>query len=298
MNIRSVFSHQNTSREQVDSYEMEGECSRYRKVLVKVLVIFFSISPGIVHYLVYSDISLLIFYLVPVIMATWFLSTAWGVFIALLGILSWLASDLISTPRYTSLFIPVLNQSLTFIGFLFIVYILSRLRHGMSRERELATHDHLTGIFNRRAFYERAHAEIERTRRFNRPLSVAYLDLDNFKDINDLQGHFTGDRLLCVIAMIIRTHIRSVDVFARIGGDEFVILFPETGGGPVQSVAEKIQAQVEKGMKANGWQVTVSIGVVTFERPPVNVDEILRLSDMVMYKAKHRGKNCIMYETR
>ena len=298
MNIRYFFSHKRSLNVQVEDEEIDGTCPRYQRLVLIVVSLFFSIAPGIIHFFVQTDISLLIFYLVPVIMATWFLSTAWGILIALLSILSWLVSDLFSASRYSNPFVPVLNESLTFIGFSFIVYILSRLRHGMSRERELATHDHLTGVFNRRAFYEKAHVEIERTRRFSRPLSVAYLDLDNFKEINDLHGHITGDKLLCVIAVIIRTHIRSVDIFARIGGDEFVILFPETGGGPVQSVAEKIQAQIQTGMEANRWHVTASIGVVTFEQPPSSVDEILRLSDMVMYKAKHKGKNCIMYETR
>lgn len=268
------------------------------KIIAIIISLAFSVAPAFVRSLVTTDVSLLIFYLIPVVLATWCISASWGIFIALVSISSWLASDMMILKRFSNPFIPVLNESLTFIGFLFVVFILSRLRRGMERERELATHDHLTGIFNRRAFYERAHAEIERSRRFDRPLSVAYIDLDNFKNINDLHGHSTGDRLLCLVALVIRTHIRSVDIFARIGGDEFVILFPETGRDVVQSVAEKVIDNLRTVMDVNRWQVTSSIGIVTFEKPPVNVDEILRLSDMVMYRAKREGKDRIVFEYR
>lgn len=273
-------------------------CGEHRKTMAIVVSIVFSVLPGLVRFMIHVEISLLIFHLIPVVMATWCISTRWGIITAFISIASWLYADIATTGTFTSPLIPALNEGLTLVGFLFTVYILSRLRLGMERERELASMDHLTGIFNRRAFYEKAGFEIDRSRRFSRPLSAAYLDLDNFKDINDSHGHSTGDSLLRTVALTVSTHIRAVDIFARVGGDEFVILFPETGSGSIQSVAEKLSAHLATSMKARRWDVTFSLGVITFDHPPENVDEILRLSDMVMYRAKREGKNCIRYEVR
>ena len=106
--------------------------------------------------------------------------------------------------------------------------LLSSLKRALDRERELSGTDVLTGIRNARSFREVLGAEIERSKRFQRPFTVAYLDLDNFKTVNDCHGHEHGDELLRLVGNTILTGIRKTDTVARLGGDEFALLLPET----------------------------------------------------------------------
>jgi diguanylate cyclase (GGDEF)-like protein len=138
--------------------------------------------------------------------------------------------------------------------------------------------------------------EINRARRYEHPLTVAYIDLDNFKTINDRFGHSMGDNLLRLVADTIKNNIRLIDTVVRMGGDEFAILLPETGPEAAKAITRKIQKINLELMQKNGWPVTFSIGVVTFISPPSTVDEILKRSDNLMYSAKNNGKNTIKYE--
>jgi diguanylate cyclase (GGDEF)-like protein len=170
------------------------------------------------------------------------------------------------------------------------------LRSAMEREKELARTDPLTGAMNSRAFGELATAELHRARRYERPFTLAYVDIDDFKAVNDRFGHSTGDTLLRLVAETMKQNSRAVDVIARVGGDEFVILLPETGPGPAQVVSRKLQERLLGVVQQNEWPVTFSIGAITFISPPATVDEMLRLADRLMYSAKKSGKNQIRHE--
>jgi diguanylate cyclase (GGDEF)-like protein len=170
------------------------------------------------------------------------------------------------------------------------------LRSAVEREKELARTDPLTGATNSRAFGELATAELHRARRYERPFTLAYVDIDHFKAVNDRFGHSTGDRLLRLVVETMKHNSRAVDVVARIGGDEFVILFPETGPDSAQIVSRKLQERLLSVVQQDGWPVTFSIGAITFISPPPTVDEMLRLADRLMYSAKKSGKNQIRHE--
>jgi diguanylate cyclase (GGDEF)-like protein len=114
----------------------------------------------------------------------------------------------------------------------------TELRSAMEREKEAARTDSLTGAMNSRAFGELATAELHRARRYERPFTIAYVDIDDFKAVNDRFGHSSGDTLLRLVAETMKHNSRAVDVIARVGGDEFVILFPETGPGPAHVVTQ------------------------------------------------------------
>jgi diguanylate cyclase (GGDEF)-like protein len=120
---------------------------------------------------------------------------------------------------------------------------------------------------------------------------LAYIDLDNFKTVNDTYGHLIGDSLLRLVADTIRNNIRTTDVLARLGGDEFVVLLPETDFEQSEIVINKVQTQLLDEMKKNNWPVTFSIGAVTFLTPPESVDEMIKKADNLMYSAKKNGKN-------
>jgi len=155
----------------------------------------------------------------------------------------------------------------------------------------VARTDFLTGVPNWRAFAERATTELNRARRYGRPLTFAYVDLDDFKAVNDRYGHAAGDTLLSDVARTIGHVLRRTDVIARLGGDEFAVLLPETGPEPAWIVLRKLHNAVRIALAEAGWPVTASIGAVTCVVPPADVDELVRLADQLMYDVKRIGKN-------
>jgi diguanylate cyclase (GGDEF)-like protein len=241
------------------------------------------------------DLSFLVFYLVPILMATWFSGKYAGGTIAVVCAAAWFFSDVLSHSSYSHPIVPYWNVTVKLCVFIFIVEILSRLKDSLATEKDLARKDGLTGAANRRSFFESAQIEIDRMHRYKHPFSLAYIDLDDFKHVNDTMGHDTGDRVLRIVAGTIIKNIRSTDIFARIGGDEFVLLLAETGAGQAQAVVDKLHIALQERMDKGRWPVSFSIGVMTFIRSPSGVDEIIKKADALMYAAKKEGKNRIKY---
>jgi diguanylate cyclase (GGDEF)-like protein/PAS domain S-box-containing protein len=165
----------------------------------------------------------------------------------------------------------------------------------LEAERKLARCDALTGLANRRAFYERADSERKRAVRYARPLSVAYIDLDNFKQVNDSSGHEAGDQLLVTVATILRNNLRGEDFAARLGGDEFALLLPESGHAAAAFVINKLHRLLTAGMQEKGAPVTFSMGLVTYEAAPESAEQMVQKADELMYVVKHNGKNAIRH---
>ena len=158
-----------------------------------------------------------------------------------------------------------------------------------------ATHDALTGLFNRRHVEDLLRAEVERAQRHARPLAVAMLDADHFKLINDTYGHPTGDDVLRVISERCRTTLRTNDILARYGGEEFVIVFPETNLEEAGAVAERLRAAIAANpikVGDHALPVTVSIGVAAFA-PGNDVERLIERADAALYMAKQDGRNLV-----
>jgi diguanylate cyclase (GGDEF)-like protein/PAS domain S-box-containing protein len=168
-----------------------------------------------------------------------------------------------------------------------------RLQVALAKEQELARVDPLTHLSNRRAFYEAAEIEISRAWRYSRPLCLAYVDVDNFKLVNDRLGHSTGDALLVTLAGTLRTALRASDLIARMGGDEFAVLLPETDGVSAELVLQKLQESLRQAMQQSGWNVTFSVGAASFPKPPGSLEAMIRAADEEMYAVKARGKNAV-----
>ncbi len=173
---------------------------------------------------------------------------------------------------------------------------LSAVKKALEAARRSARTEPLTGISNSRAFSEVVGREIDRARRYSHSLSFAYIDLDDFKAVNDRFGHSVGDMLLQAVAHSIMKDIRETDTVARLGGDEFGILLPETGPKAARHFIERIRDRLTHDVQEHGWPVTFSIGVATFMRPPIDVNEAIRIADSLMYSAKNSGKNTIKFE--
>lgn len=157
--------------------------------------------------------------------------------------------------------------------------------------KENAMFDQLTRLHNRHYFIKRFEEEIDRSKRYKHPLSVLMLDLDNFKKFNDKYGHNKGDLLLKTVATIMQSSTRKIDVIGRWGGEEFVILLPETQGRDAYVVAERIRTNI-----VNLTHSTVSIGLVYYKYYYPEIKEIIDNADHLMYKAKQTGKNKICYK--
>jgi diguanylate cyclase (GGDEF)-like protein len=166
-------------------------------------------------------------------------------------------------------------------------------RHATDLEA-LATIDFLTGVYNRRHFEALAGTEFARAHRYMRPLSVLMIDVDHFKDVNDRLGHAAGDIVLRDIAALCRANIRESDVLARVGGEEFAIMLPETTQSAAAQFAERLRAQIGRnGLSIFGEKVrvTVSIGVAGCAPNTPGTQDLLRRADQALYDAKNAGRN-------
>lgn len=264
--------------------------------ILSVFAVIFVLILGYLNYFIGSQISFSIFYLVPVFLLSWYVGRNAGIMISMVAALAWLAADLASAGTYPYRVVPYWNAAVLFAFFLVTTVILSRLKAAYLHEQALSRIDYLTGVANARAFHAIAEGEKARASRYAHPLTLAYLDIDNFKVVNDRFGHQVGDALLVWVAKAIRDNIRASDHVARVGGDEFAILLPETGAEAGQFVLYKLQRVLLEIMQKNAWPVTFSIGAVTFLGQPETLDEMIQRADGLMYSAKNGGKNRIAQE--
>lgn len=161
---------------------------------------------------------------------------------------------------------------------------------------ELAATDPLTGIPNRRYFLDYAKIDMERARQFGSPSSLLIIDLDEFKKVNDTYGHATGDEVLRRVAAAAKATLRSSDLLARLGGEEFVCMLSQTDEWGAILAAEKLRATVEGlsiSFGADELSVTVSIGATSVLETDTTVDDTLRRADKALYRAKDEGRNCV-----
>jgi diguanylate cyclase (GGDEF)-like protein len=252
---------------------------------------------GCIDYLTGYEYSFAIFYVFPVALTAWFINVKAGILIALLSATVWDISNRLAGEQLSNPAIAYWNAATRFGFFIIITTLLARLRQVLEHERTLSRTDPLSGVLNSRAFYALVAAEIERQQRHGRPFSLVYIDLDNFKSINDLYGHRTGDELLKIVAGTIAENLRVIDAVARLGGDEFAILLLETPADAAQLAMERMQALLLATMRQQQWPVTFSIGIATCLVPPPSVDALIQLADAQMYLVKKNGKNNIRLST-
>lgn len=251
----------------------------------------------LLDYLTSPQIAFSVFYLLPISYFSWFFGPVpTGVITALFCAGLWL---LLSIVRHHSHAAMVYSNGLINLGlYLGAVFLLYEVKSLYLRERERSRCDFLTGLANRRAFYEMLAIERERALRNSVPMTLAYIDIDNFKEINDAYDHETGDRLLATIASELRRNIRRLDLAARLGGDEFGIVLPQTNPESARTVLDKLSDLLRAAMQRGNWNVTFSIGAVTFRNPQLPIEEMIKSADEVMYSVKAAGKNRTAYSVR
>ena len=167
--------------------------------------------------------------------------------------------------------------------------------HMLDKLKRLSITDGLTKLYNSRYFYNQIRAEIDRTSRYQRPLSLLLLDIDQFKEYNDSFGHLEGDKVLVGLGQVIKSCLRKMDSAYRYGGEEFTVILPETEGDEAATVAERIRSAVEKGKYLpadhnSSITITISIGVTEYV-PQEKVAVFVQRADKAMYLSKQSGRN-------
>jgi diguanylate cyclase (GGDEF)-like protein len=235
-------------------------------------------------------------YYVPISIAAWYFGRAGAVAAASLCALGWFGSNQLGGLQFSHPMIWVANTLVQGASFTIVGLLLASLKLAVSRERALSRTDSLCPLLNSRAFYEDSGRILALCRRSKRPVTLAYLDLDNFKAVNDAFGHKAGDNLLRTVAQILQSLVRSSDVAARLGGDEFAILLPELGPQEATQTLERIHGALTQPAGNLSCAVTVTIGAVTFMMVPDDIQAMVQMADSVMYSAKKDGKNRVHLE--
>lgn len=232
------------------------------------------------------------FYLLPIAFVTWFSGIRYGALVVALCTLLWSLHNIVTDPAIT-----VWNVSSTLLFFSLIAILLSKTRRLWEQQKILACTDPLTGARNLRAFAAQVEHEMYRSVREARPYSLAYIDLDNFKQVNDTCGHAAGDELLKTVVSGISRQLRKTDIVGRLGGDEFALFFPDTDGQSARIVMEKVRQELQQMMQTSAWPITFSIGVLSCAGGVYDFDRLINTADTLMYEVKHSGKNAIRYGT-
>ena len=268
----------------------------YSKTIVVLLGFSFSLVISFIKYLTGPEWAMSAFYIFPIILVAWNAGIAAGIVISFFSAITWLFADLMLLDYFSNPIIPFLNETFRMVVFLVIIFIIFKLKTALENQQKLAGTDPLTSVLNRRAFYDLAGLELNSARRYQTPTSFLYLDVDNFKGINDHFGHRIGDALLCSVVKEIQNNTRAIDVIVRFGGDEFGILFANTGAESAGKVVEKLKDALSDLVRDKGWPVTFSIGLATFIKAPEKIDEMIDVADTQMYYAKQEGKNQIRHK--
>ena len=245
----------------------------------------------VTDYVTTYELTLTPFYLFVVLLVTWNCGWRWGLCFCVLSfgaplIIGGIEGLPYSEPKY--FYIDNANR---LISYLVALSLTSQLKSQHEHERDSARLDYLTGLANPKGFYETFTIEIARHRRECKPMSVAYLDCDNFKQVNDRHGHKEGDRLLEMIAQTLKANLRKTDVPGRLGGDEFVIVLSNVDKEHAVAALNKLRRELDLAMAKHDWPVTFSIGLGIFLDVPASEDEIISFTDKLMYQVKSGGKN-------
>jgi diguanylate cyclase (GGDEF)-like protein len=242
------------------------------------------------------DVGFDFFCLWPIGVVTWLAGLPAGFALSLGSATASLVTGLLSRPGVGE-GVKLWNFAVELGVYASQAWLLSALHARMEREGRLARTDEVTHIANRRAFEEAADRELERARRQGRPVTLAYLDVDDFKRLNDRYGHAAGDEVLERVGEALRCGTRRIDTAARLGGDEFGLILPDTSEAAARALLERLRTAVGAAAAAGrGGPVTLSIGAVTFEAAPGSVPEMVARADAAMYAAKRAGKGWIRIE--
>ena len=250
---------------------------------------------GFLDYLTGNEITLSLFYLIPIVLVTWAGGHKTGLFMSFISSLILLGAEIAAGQTYSNPLFYFLNTLVRALFYIVVVYLVAELQKARREEQQAARTDFVTGAVNARYFNELLQMEISRIRRYPHPITLVYMDVDNFKLVNDLFGHRIGDEVLRCIASELKSQLRITDTVARLGGDEFVMLLPSMRQPEARVVISKVYTNLSEKMRQRNWPVTFSMGAVTCEFSPYSAEQLVNMADELMYEVKNSTKNDIRF---
>jgi diguanylate cyclase (GGDEF)-like protein len=245
---------------------------------------------GLTDYRSGPEVAFSVFYLLPLSLIALQAGLRLGICACLVAAATWAVADIAAGQHYSARWIYVWNTSSRLFVFVIVVTLFHHVRRSLTLQEELASRDSLTGVFNWRAFDRLATRSFIAVDRLQHPFTIAYVDLDNFKSLNDTLGHAGGDDVLETVAHALESHTRESDVVARLGGDEFALLLPQTDSSAAAALMNDLLPRVLQALSKFPMRVTFSAGAATFLVPPRSTDDMVDKADRLMYDAKRAEK--------
>ncbi len=241
------------------------------------------------------DISISILYVFPIMLIAWYEGGVPAALLSIFSAVTWAVSDLTSGHMYSHVSVPIWNAIVVLGIFLIVAFSITAIKKLLIKARECDHTDDLTCVANVRFFYEQARLEISRLAMHKQPLTVAYIGIDNLRQVNDTLGHIAGDYLLHEAAQAMKSTVRSIDIISRLGGAKFAILMPKTNNNDAEVAIRKVQERLSDMVKQKGWPVTFSIGVVICNVSTYTIDELIKMAEDLVNAARADGKNLAKY---
>jgi diguanylate cyclase (GGDEF)-like protein len=273
-----------------DSILSKYSCAQINFISLLILSVI-----SIIDFLNGYEIGISIFLLIPISISAWYCGYRTGIIFSMFSAVIWFFNDYIGH-AYINPIAPYWNATARLGFFLVTVLLINQLTRHLGTVKMLSKTDSLTGLLNVRGFTDRAEKLIGMAARHKRPLVLAFIDLDNFKKVNDELGHSEGDKVLQIVGRKFMASLRATDVAGRLGGDEFAIVLPETDPAGAKAMFETLRTHLMQEVWQNGWPISFSIGVASFDLPPSDLDEAIKVADTLMYRVKSSGKNSIIIE--
>lgn len=265
------------------------------KPAVAAVVVTLIAAIGVLDWATGTEVRIFPLYFLPLALAATRLGVVGALSASLLATLTWISAQYLAGREYSNPMVWLINFCTQGSAFLVVSLLVARLELRLRREHRLSRTDALTGLLNSRAFRESAERLlVEASRR--RPLTLAYIDLDHFKRVNDRDGHNAGDRLLARIGSLIETSLGSNGIAARIGGDEFAVLLPEHDADMARHRLESVRQALLSHPEVAASGVTASIGGIAQSDPESRLDALIRRADVLMYSVKSGGRNAVRVE--
>ena len=266
------------------------------KTKILLLATFLFLLDEYIDYRTGPELNVSFFHLVPLFLIVWNSGFVPGfIYSFFCSLVIFFVTIQPAFTRPTSL--EISNALANLVFFVAFSAVLSQLKKYLEKVTFMAEVDGLTNLLNARSFYQRADQEVRSSAQSGQPFTVLYIDVDNFKEMNDSFGHIAGDEILKSIGKILNAHFRKNDLRARIGGDEFAVFLPGLSKEEATIEIPQFHSFLNQALRENKGAMTCSLGAVTFLHAPASAKDALHEADMLMYRVKMRGKNSFLWQT-